>query len=179
MKKVLKFIGILIVLVIAFVLIAGLFLSKTYHVERDITINEPREKVWNNVSTLHGLHSWSPWIEADPNVKITYEGQDGAVGAAYKWEGNSEVGMGVQTISKTEKSNSFGTHIHFIKPFDGEADSHIDLTDAGSSTKATWSLDGKYSYPMNVMQLFMDMDKTIGDKYNTGLGKLKTICEAN
>ncbi|QEC66513.1 SRPBCC family protein [Panacibacter ginsenosidivorans] len=179
MKKILKIIGVILLLVIVFVLIAGLVLPKTYHVERDITINAPREKVWDNTSTLHGLHSWSPWIEADPNVKITYEGQDGTIGAAYKWEGNSDVGMGVQTISKTEKPNSFDTHIHFIKPFDGEADSYINLSDAGSSTKVTWSLDGKYAYPMNTMQLFMNMDKMIGDKYNTGLGKLKTLCESN
>jgi hypothetical protein len=179
MKKILKIIGVILLLVIAFVLIAGWILPKTYRVERDITINATREKVWDNVSTLHGLHSWSPWIEADPSVKITYEGQDGTVGAAYKWEGNSDVGMGVQTIAKAEKPNSFATHIHFIKPFDGEADSYINLSDAGSSTKVTWSLDGKYTYPMNTMQLFLDMDKTIGDKYNAGLSKLKTLCESN
>jgi hypothetical protein len=71
-----------------------IIIPKTYHVERSITINAPREEVWSNVNSLHGLHSWSPWIEADPNVKITYEGQDGTVGAAYHWVGNSDVGEG-------------------------------------------------------------------------------------
>ena len=177
MKKVLKFIGILILLVIAFVLIAGIFVSKTYHVERSIVINASKEKVWSNTSTLHGLNSWSPWLEIDPNVKVTYEGEDGTVGAKYKWEGNGDVGQGEQTISKIEEPNSFGTHIHFLKPMNDEADAHIDLADEAGSTKVTWTLDGEYSYPKNVMQLFFDMDKMIGDQYNKGLNKLKTLSE--
>ena len=36
-----------------------------------------------------------------------------------------------------------------------------------------------YSYPMNVIKLFIDMDKMMGDTYNKGLIKLKTICEKN
>lgn len=176
MKKALKIIVIIILSIVAIVLIAALFIPKTYHVERSVTINAPHDKVWSNVSSLHGLHSWSPWIEADPNVKITYEGQDGTVGATYHWVGNSDVGEGVQTISKIEPQSIFGTHIHFIKPFDGEADANITLSDEASNTKVTWSLDGKDAYPMNVMILFMD--KMIGDQYDKGLNKLKTLCES-
>ena len=32
---------------------------------------------------------------------------------------------------------------------------------------------------MNVIKLFIDMDKMMGDTYNKGLAKLKTICEKN
>jgi len=177
MKKVLKIILITIVVLAAVFFIGALFIPKTYHVERSITINAPREEVWSNVNSLHGLHSWSPWIEADPNVKITYEGQDGTVGAVYHWVGNSDVGEGVQTISKIEQPNSFSTHIHFIKPMDGESDANINLANEGTGTKVTWSLDGKDPYPMNVMVLFMD--KFIGDQYSKGLNKLKTLCETN
>ena len=177
MKKVLKIILITIVVLAAVFFIGALFIPKTYHVERSVTINSPREKVWSNVSSLHGLHSWSPWIEADPNVKITYEGQDGTVGAAYHWVGNSDVGEGIQTISKIEPQNTFGTHIHFIEPMDGESDANINLANEGTGTKVTWSLDGKDPYPMNVMVLFMD--KFIGDQYSKGLNKLKTLCETN
>lgn len=179
MKKFLKIIGVILLLVVAFILIAGLFVSKEYHLERDITINAPREKVWSNVGTLHAMHNWSPWIEADPNIKITYEGQDGMVGAVYKWEGNKDVGKGTQTITKTEQPNRIETHLHFFEPFEGEADSYINLSDAGTGTKVTWGFDSKYAYPMNVMLLFVNMDKMMGDTYNKGLNKLKTVCESN
>lgn len=179
MKKVLKIIGILLLLIIILVLVAGLFLPNKYHLEREITINAPREKVWSNVSTLQALHKWSPWIEADPNIKVTYEGQDGTVGAVYKWEGNSDVGQGSQTITKTQQPNTLNTHLHFIKPFEGEADAFINLSDAGTATKVSWGFDTEYGYPMNVMPVVMNMDKMMGDTYSKGLAKLKVLCESN
>ncbi|MBG9377852.1 SRPBCC family protein [Panacibacter sp. DH6] len=178
MKKFLKILLIAIVSIVAIVLIAALFAPKELHIERDVTINAPKEKVWSNVGSLHGMHSWSPWIEADPAINITYEGNDGTPGAIYKWKGNSDVGEGEQTITKTDAPNSINTHVHFIKPFEGEADASIVLEDAGNSTKATWTFDSKYAYPMNVM-LLLSMDDMIGDTYSKGLNKLKTMCEAN
>lgn len=178
MKKFLKIIGIGIITIIAIVLITALFAPKTLHLEREITINAPKEKVWGNVNSLHALHTWSPWVEPDPNIKITYEGQDGTVGAVYKWIGNDDVGQGEQTITKIDAPNSIGSHVHFIKPFEGQADAFINLSEAGSATKVTWGFNSKYSYPMNIV-LLMNMDKMIGDTYSKGLNKLKTMCEAN
>ena len=57
MKKVLKIIGVILLLAVAFVLIAGIFVPKTYHLEKDITINAPADKVWNHVNTLQALEN--------------------------------------------------------------------------------------------------------------------------
>lgn len=178
MKKIVKILLIAIVSIVAIVLIAALFAPKELHIERSVTINAPQEKVWSNVGSLHGMHNWSPWIEADPNIKITYEGQDGTPGAIYKWIGNSDVGEGQQSITTVNAPNVINTHIHFIKPFEGEADAAVMLENAGNSTKATWTFDSKYAYPMNVM-LLTSIDDMIGDEYSKGLNKLKTMCEAN
>jgi hypothetical protein len=179
MKKFFKIIGIIILLIIVFILVAGIFVPKTYHLEKDITINAPREKVWSYTSTLQNLHKWNPWKDADPNMQISYEGQDGTVGAVYKWKGNKDVGSGSQTITKLETLNRTETHVHFIEPFEGEADAFIGLSNAGSDTKVTWGFNSEYAYPMNVMLLFVNMDKMMGESYNKGLGKLKTLCESN
>lgn len=178
MKKILKIIGVIILLVIAFVLIAGLFVSKTCHMERDITINAPREKVWNHVSSLRAMEKWNPWREKDPNIKADFEGQDGAVGSVYKWSGNKDVGSGSQTITKLEHSERVETHLHFIEPFEGEADAFTLLVDAGNGTKVTWGFDTKYAYPMNTMLLFVNIDEMMGEDYNKGLAKLKALCES-
>ena len=37
--------------------------------------------------------------------------------------------------------------------------------------------DGKMNYPMNLMLLFMNMDKMIGKDFESGLKNLKTILE--
>ncbi|HZI53435.1 MAG TPA: SRPBCC family protein [Chitinophagaceae bacterium] len=179
MKKVLKIIGIVLLLAIAFVLIAGIFVPKTFHLEKDITINAPQEKVWSHVNSLQELEKWSPWTDIAPAINVTHEGQKGAIGSVYRWEGNKDVGSGNQTITKIQQPERVETHLHFIKPFKGEADSFIQLAAAGSGTNVTWGFDTKYSYPMNVMQLFVDMDEMMGNQYNKGLSKLKTISESN
>lgn len=179
MKKFLIILGLIIAAIVLFVLIAPLFIPKTYHFEKDITINAPKEKVWANVSTLHAMLKWNPFIEADPNIQINYEGQDGTPGAVYKWKGNKDVGSGAQTITKVESPSKIDTHLHFIEPFEGEADAYINLADAGSGTKTTWAFDTKYKYPMNIMLLFMNMDDMMGKSYTTGLNKLKALSETN
>lgn len=180
MKKILIAIGILLLVFIAFVLIAGLFISKSYHFQRDITVNAPKEKVWSLVNNFHDQDKWSPWKDADPNIQVSYEGQDGSEGAMYKWKGNKEVGSGEQTMTKIEPMSKVNTHLHFIEPFDGEADAFILLDDAANNnTKVTWGFDSKYSYPMNTIQLFMNMDKMMDAQYTKGLTRLKTLAEAN
>jgi len=179
MKKFLKVIGIILLLIIAFVLIAGIFVSKTYHIEKDITINASRDTVWNNLSSLRAMMKWSPWTDADPNVQVTYEGQEGAVGSLYRWKGNKQVGSGNQTITKIDKPSRIETHLNFIEPFSGEADAYLNLGDAGNGTKVTWGFDTKYPYPMNVMTLFINMDEMMGKQYNTGLERLKKLSESH
>ena len=46
-----------------------------------------------------------------------------------------------------------------------------------NQTKVTWEFNGKMNYPMNLMLLFMDMDKEIGSDLNIGLNNLKGIQE--
>lgn len=179
MKKVLKIIGILLLALIAFVLIAGLFVKKDYHLDRTITINAPKDSVWHYVHSLQQMEKWSPWLEADPNVKVSYEGAEGAVGSVYRWEGNSDIGKGNQTITKTSPNDSINSHVHFIKPFSGDADVYIKLNGDSTKTTVNWGFDTRYKYPMNVMLLFINMDKMMGEKYDAGLAKLKKLAESH
>ncbi len=177
MKRVLKIIGVILLVIILFVLIAGIFVPKTFHLEKEITINAPRDTVWSYVSSLQGQVKWSPWPEKDPNIQASFEGQEGAVGSVYRWKGNKDVGSGNQTITKIEKPGGVETHLNFIEPFSGHADTFINLMEAGTGTKVTWVFDTRYPYPMNVMLLFINMDKLIGKDYNAGLDKLKRLSE--
>jgi hypothetical protein len=178
MKKALKIIGSIVLLLVAFVLIAGLFVAKDYHFETSVAINAPKEKVWQYAGSLHGMEKWSPFIESDPDIQVSFEGQDSAVGAIYTWKGNKEVGSGSQTISKIDPLNRMDTHLHFIEPFEGEADAYLKLSGEGNATNVAWGFNTRYKYPMNVMLLFINMDKMMGESFNKGLAKLKQLSEA-
>ncbi len=178
MKKLLKVVGILILVLVVVVLIAGLILPKTYHLERNITINAPREKVWPYVGSLTGFNKWNPFSERDPGIQITYRGQEGTVGSAYSWVGNKDVGQGEQTLTKVDPQNGVETRLHFIKPFDGNANSFVKLADnAPTATNVTWGIDIPSSYPMNVMNIMMD--GMMKKRFDKGLSNLKTLCERN
>jgi hypothetical protein len=179
MKKVLKFIGILILLVVAFFLIAGLFVKKEYHFERSVSINAPKAVVWEQVSTLGNQQHWSPWLEHDPNMQQKIEGVDGTVGAVHSWKGNKEVGSGSQTIKALYPMDKIETSLDFKEPYESHADAYVTLADEANGVKATWGFDSKFPYPMNAMMLFMNMDKAMDTEFNKGLAKLKDISEKN
>ena len=53
------------------------------------------------------------------------------------------------------------------------------ITEAVSETqtRVKWGFEGSMAYPMNVMRLFMDMEKMIGDDFSAGLHNLKAKME--
>ncbi|WP_152267554.1 SRPBCC family protein [Agriterribacter humi] len=59
---------------------------KDYHFERSITINAPKEKVWEQVNNFTNRNKWSSWAEYDLNMQHTIEGTDGTVGVVHKWK---------------------------------------------------------------------------------------------
>jgi len=67
--KILKYIGIVLLVLIAIPLIIALFVSKDFNYEKSISINAPVDSVWMYTSSLGGLDKWSPWNDLDPNMK--------------------------------------------------------------------------------------------------------------
>ena len=178
MKKILKYIGLLLLAAILFILIAGLFIAKDYHFQRSVTINAPKEKVWEQVNNFTNRNKWSPWGAYDPNMEHTIEGTDGTVGAVHKWKGNKEVGSGSETITMIEAPEKINSTLRFYEPYESEASAFITLTGEGNATTATWGFDSRFPYPMNTMKLFVNMDKMMDKDFTNGLNKLKQNCEA-
>ena len=68
--------------------------------------------------------------------------------------------------------------IRFEKPFKSVAKSVMTVAPAGNdSSKVIWGFEGCMNYPMNVMRLFMSMEKAIGNDFSTGLTNLKALLE--
>ncbi|HEY1022377.1 MAG TPA: polyketide cyclase, partial [Flavisolibacter sp.] len=96
--KILKRILFGIVALVAVLLLIALFVNKDYRVERSVSINKPKEQVFSFVKRAKNQDQFNKWIQADPQVKKTYRGEDGTVGFVYAWE-SKEVGKGEQEIS--------------------------------------------------------------------------------
>ena len=177
--RILKIILIVILILIAIPLLTALFVKKDYAVEREITINKPKQEVFDYIKYLKNQDHYSKWAMMDTDMKKTYRGTDGTVGFVSAWESNKkDVGAGEQEIKKITEGERLDFELRFIKPFEAtEAAYMVTEPVSENQTKVKWGFSGHMNYPMNLTMLFMDFDKMIGDDLATGLEKLKTVLE--
>lgn len=164
--------------IIAFLLVAALFVSKDMKATREIVINKPKDTVFNYIKYLKNQDNFSKWASMDPNMKKEYRGTDATVGFVSAWEGNKKVGQGEQEIKGIDEGKKVDYELRFVKPFKSVSKA-VMTTEAvnDTTTKVTWGFQGQMNYPMNIMKLFMNMDKAVGDDFSTGLNNLKTVLE--
>lgn len=174
--KILKIILIVILAIVGLFLIMGLFAPKEYSVKRSVNINAPTEIVKEQVVKFKNFQQWEPWGEADPNMKVTIDGTDGAVGAVYQWEGNNDVGSGTQEIIKMTDER-VDIKLNFTAPWESEDFVYYEFNNLGRTTEVAWGMNGSNPFPMNVFMMFMNLEEMIGTQYDKGLAQLKTRCE--
>ena len=163
--------------VVVFVAIVAMQPSE-YRVARTARISASAEAVFGQVNDFHKWQAWSPWARLDPAMKQTYEGAPAGVGAVYTWAGNNEVGEGRMTLTESRPSELVRINLEFLKPFAGTSTAEFTFKPEGTQTAVTWSMTGKVNFMAKVVHLFMDMDRMIGDKFEQGLARLKSITEA-
>ena len=179
--KILKRILLVVLAIIGLVLITALFVKKEMHAEREVVINKPRAEVFAYVKYLKNQNDYSKWASMDPAMKKEFKGTDGTVGFVSAWESDKEdVGKGEQEIKDIREGERIDYELRFIKPWESTATAYM-ITEAVSEnqSKVKWGFDSKMAYPFNIVGLFMDMDKMIGDDFEAGLQKLKTQMEKN
>lgn len=174
LKRILLFIGGFI----ALLLIIALFIDGKINYSKSILISAPISKVWSHTNTLTAMNQWSPWLDKDPQMKRSQEGQDGMPGASFCWQSEKkDVGSGCQTIKSVTPDSLFETDLLFKEPYESKAIAFVRLTPEGNNTKATWGFNSEVPYPFRITKIFMNMEKMIGPDYQLGLVKLKKICE--
>ena len=177
--KILKRIFLFILAIVAIALITALFVSKELKSEREIVINKPKQQVFDYIKLIKNQDNYSKWNRMDPGMKKTYTGNDGSVGFSYAWDSEKDsVGKGSQTITAIKEGERVDCDLHFLKPFDSKAKTYLTTTAINdSTTKVTWGFDSEMPYPFNLMKLFKNMEKMVGDDFGTGLSNLKTVLE--
>jgi uncharacterized protein YndB with AHSA1/START domain len=173
LKKILLGLGILL----AIPFIGALFIAKDYQVEREVVINKPIAEVFAYVSSLELQSNWSTWVLQDPNIKMTYVGEQGTIGSKAQWK-SEIVGNGQLEITNISPGARIDTELKMDMPMTPPSPTYL-TTEAVSETqtKVKWGMNGNMSYPMNFMRVFMDMEEMIGTEYAKSLQNLKVIME--
>jgi hypothetical protein len=177
--KILKGILFTILGLTAIALITALFVKKEYAVEREVTINKPKQEVFEYIKYLKNQDSYSVWANMDPQMKKEYKGTDGTVGFVSAWDSEkSDVGKGEQEIKKITEGERIDFELRFKKPFESTEPAYMITESVGDNqTKVKWGFSGEMKYPMNLMLLFMNMEEMVGKDLATGLQNLKTNLE--
>src|SRR5688572_289288 len=177
--KVLKKVLLAIAILIGLVLITAIFVKKNMHAERVITINKSKAEVYGYIKYLKNQNTYSKWATMDPNMRTDFRGTDATVGFVSAWESDKDdVGKGEQEIKAIKEGERIDYELRFMEPMESKATAYMITEAAGESqTKVKWGFDGRVNYPFNIMCLFMDMEKMVGDDFETGLQRLKTNLE--
>jgi hypothetical protein len=177
--KILKKIFFGLLAIIAIVLIAALFLRKDFAMEKEITINQPKDSVFNYIKYVKNQDNFSVWNRRDLKMIKTFSGTDGTVGFVYSWNSQDKnVGVGEQEIKKITEGEKVDFELRFKVPF--ETTSHASITTeaiSANETKVKWSFNGSMPYPMNIMLITMNTEDMGGKDLQTGLDNLKVILE--
>jgi hypothetical protein len=174
--KILK--NLLIALVVILVVggIVLYFLPKEFTISNSIEINKPLDVIYAQLSDYNKWGNWDPWMEMDPNAKITIEGTPGTPGHKMSWE-SKKIGEGSITVISAGGNQFVYSRLDFIKPFKSTFKDMMKLESIDGKTKVTWTNSGGLPFPGGrIMGLFMD--KEMGADQRKGLGKLKTYSEA-
>jgi uncharacterized protein YndB with AHSA1/START domain len=169
----------IIIIILAVPFILALFQKNESYIEREITVNKPKQDVFNYVKHLKNGEQYNKWIMADPDMKKTFSGNDGNAGFVYAWESaDNNVGKGEQEITKVNEGERVESEVRFEKPFKGVSFvTFITEPVSTDKTKVRWVFSGPKNYMMKVMHVVLNIEKKLGNDLQVSLGNLKTILE--
>ncbi len=174
--KILKLIGISILILGILLIIVGLFLPSKVHIERSIMVNSAPDVPYNLINDLTKFNDWSPWYEIDTNAAYTNSELKTGVGACILWKSNNtDLGNGKLTITEIKTNELIVTKLE-VEGWDPSSASYF-FTKENNTTKIIWTMDSDMGNNIIGRWFGLLMDDLIGKDYDKGLASIKKICE--
>ncbi len=176
--KVLKFIGILILVLVAGYLILCLMGDKEMNVESKTTINAPKAVVWEQVTRFANWDNWSAFKEMDSTIVSDIKGTDGTAGSSYHFKGKQS-GEGTAT-NMGMTADEMKYEMDFVSPLPAKADGYYKITDAGDGkTNVVWTFHENVSFIQRGLFVILGGTKMLKKNFDRGLELLKNYSEAH
>lgn len=161
---------------IVLVLVVGFILPSEFHVQRQIQISAPADKVYPHIVNLREWKKWGVWFERDPDMQVTYTGPDGFVGQKSSWVSETQ-GSGEMTITELSPLKKVVYNLYFPE-FGMGSTGKLTLTEENGTTTVIWADYGDVGgNPINHYFAAM-MDGMVGPDFEAGLKNLKNLVES-
>jgi uncharacterized protein YndB with AHSA1/START domain len=162
---------------VAVVLIIAARKPDTLRIERSIEIQASRERIFALIDDFHNWNKWAPQDREDPSIRRTFNGPASGVGAESEWTSEGRAGTGRMSITESVRPERLVVDVHFAKPFVAHNVNTFTLEPEGASTKVTWTMQGTNVYMLKLMSVLVDMDRMMGEHFESGLRDLKAAAE--
>ncbi|WP_420577193.1 SRPBCC family protein [Ekhidna sp.] len=174
--KILKIIGIIILVVLVIGLGIIVFGSSEVHLEREISIDAPVEAVFREVNGFRTFDQYSAWSEIDTTATVIIEGPASGVGARYRWDSeNSDLGKGSIEIIESDENMMVTSKMNF-EGFEGEPTVSWILNEEDGTTSVVYTYD--WVDISGLWKFFaLGTENMLGPMYERTLTKLKTRIE--
>lgn len=158
--------------VVALVLLVGLFLPRSYRLQRSIRIQAKPEAVYAQLSVLRQWPEWTVWNqERDPGVRFEFEGPEAGVGATYRWTG-AKLGRGQLKLTQAQP----GKGVWYELEFDGgqiKATGSVTFEPAGEGLEVVWMNEGDLGRNPVSRYVGLFMERMVGPDFEGGLARLR------
>jgi ribosome-associated toxin RatA of RatAB toxin-antitoxin module len=169
----------LFLLFIVAILFIGYFLPKNDSVDVTKTISCPPNQVYTMVNNLKNWEKWSPWMEKDPTMKLSYNDSTSNAGAYYTWAGNSDVGFGKLAIVSNTENQQINMMLNYADHDAAACAFNIEPNESGS--KIVWSVVADYPKNWFVKNflggyMYMMMNHFMQKDFGRGIENIEKNC---
>lgn len=172
--KVLKVIGIILLVLFVGLAIVNTIAGTDYDVSRSVEIETPASYPYAMVSDLRNWELWSPWKAKDPDMKMEYGETTSGVGAWYSWDGPISK-QGKLTVVSAEENKSMESAIDFGDM--GQSNGYWRFEENEGKTTVTWGFKGEMPWLFAFFNL--TMESAVSEDFDSGLNKIKALAEEN
>jgi uncharacterized protein YndB with AHSA1/START domain len=173
--KVLKFLGLALLALVAVLLVGGMLLSSKFSVSRSVQVAAAPDKIYPLVASPRQWAQWSVWNRRDPAMQIDYSGPASGAGAVWSWKSKSE-GDGRMSFTAAEPPKRV-VYALFFPDFGTTSTGELRLESNGGGTTVTWTIDGDMGRNPLYHWFALFGDRMIGSDFEAGLANLKAVAE--
>jgi len=173
--RVLKWLLIGVLVLLAILLIGGFLMSPKFTVTRGVVIDAPPEKIYPLLVDPREWKRWTVWNRRDPDMAITYSGPASGAGATWEWKSKSE-GDGRMTFKTAEPNRKVEYELYF-PDFGTTSTGALALAPQSGSTRVTWTMNGDFGSNPLFRWFALAADSMVGKDFEDGLASLKAIVE--
>jgi hypothetical protein len=167
-------IGIGIIAATVLAAVVGLFLPSTFEVEKSVVIKSAPERIHQFTGDLAHWPEWTPWLNEDPSLVVSFGDPTSGVGATQAWTGGSSNGE----LALTRCDPDWGIAYEMtINKKTYTSTGSLEYIPAEGGTQVVWKMIGDNGN--NIMARYFAglMPSLIGPQFEEGLARLKMVSE--